>query len=406
MATAQMSRSNDRTPAALQGWVLVVTSYLSMVAAVAIGPILPKLAQHFQSDPQVGVLTSFVATLPALFVALLSAPFGFLADRIGRRRLLIAAVSVYGVCGIAPLWLHSLRSIVLSRAVVGITEAAIMTCGTALLGDYFQGDARERWFACQTGSSTFAAIAVVIAAGVLGENSWRAPFMMYALAFVLLPFVVFTIWEPAQLQAVIRTHVEHTKQAAKLPWRELSFICLVTLFASTAFYVVVIQLGFILTERGVVSTAKIGMGASMAALGVPLGAVLFRLLRLPVAGKLAVSFTLSCVGFSVVAFSQGFAMTVIGAAVNGIGSGLVLPTLITWALSQLTLEVRGRGTGVWNTAMFLGQFLSPLIILGLKSVTGSLGGAVLVYAIACLAAAVIAAFQFFADIGQPAELQT
>jgi MFS family permease len=385
--------------------VLVVTSYLSMVAAVAIGPILPKLAQHFQSDPQVGVLTSFVATLPALFVALLSAPFGFLADRIGRRRLLIAAVSVYGVCGIAPLWLHSLRSIVLSRAAVGITEAAIMTCGTALLGDYFHGDARERWFACQTGSSTFAAIAVVIVAGVLGENNWRAPFMMYALAFVLLPFVVFTLWEPAQLQAAIRTHGEHTKEAAKLPWRELSLICLVTLFASTAFYVVVVQLGFILTERGVVSTAKIGMGASMAALGVPLGAVLFRLLRLPVAGKLAVSFTLSCVGFFVVAFSHGFAMTVIGAAVNGIGSGLVLPTLITWALSRLTLEVRGRGTGVWNTAMFLGQFLSPLIILWLKSVTGSLGGAVLVYAIACLAAAGIAAFQFFADMRQPAEMQ-
>jgi MFS family permease len=359
-----------------------------MVAAVAIGPILPKLAQHFHSDPKVGILTSFVATLPALFVALLSAPFGFLADRMGRRRLLIAAVSVYGVCGIAPLWLQSLRSIVLSRAVVGITEAAIMTCGTALLGDYFHGDARERWFACQTGSSTFAAIA--------------APFMMYALAFVLLPFVVFTLWEPVQLQAAIRTRVERPK-AEKLPWRELSFICLVTLFASTAFYVVVVQLGFILTERGILSTARIGIGASMAALGVPVGAVLFRYLRVPVAGKLAVSFTLSCVGFFIVALSHGFVMTVIGAAVNGIGSGLVLPTLITWALSQLSFEVRGRGTGVWNTAMFLGQFLSPLIILWLKSVSGSLGGAVLVYAIACLAAAAIAAFQYFLGVRQPAK---
>lgn len=403
MTTAQISPIHERPATALQGWVLVVTSYLSMVAAVAIGPVLPKLAQYFQSDPRAGILTSFVATLPALFVALLSAPFGFLADRIGRRRLLIAAVSVYGICGIAPVWLQSLRSIVLSRAAVGITEAAIMTCGTALLGDYFHGDARERWFACQTGSSTFAAIAVVAVAGVLGENSWRAPFMMYALAFVLLPLVVFSLWEPAQLQAAIQTHVERAK-AEKLPWRELSFICLVTLFASTAFYVVVVQLGFILTERGIVSTAQIGMGASMAALGVPAGAVVFRYLRLPVAGKLAVSFTLSSVGFFIVALSKGFVMTVIGAAVNGIGSGLVLPTLITWALSQLSFEVRGRGTGVWNTAMFLGQFLSPLIILWLKSASGSLGGAVLVYAIASLAAAAVAALQFFVGVRQPAEM--
>jgi MFS family permease len=376
-----------------------------MVAAVVIGPVLPKLAQHFQSDPQVGILTSLVATLPALFVALLSAPFGFLADRIGRRRLLIAAVSVYGFCGIAPLWLLSLRSIVLSRAGVGITEAAIMTCGTALLGDYFHGDARERWFACQTGSSTFVAIAVVAIAGVLGESSWRAPFVMYALAFALLPLVIFTLWEPAQLQAAIRTHAEHPKEAEKLPWRELSLICLVTVFASTAFYVIVVQMGFILTERGIASTAKIGLGASLAALGVPVGAVLFRRLHIPVAGKLAVSFALSCVGFFIVALSRGFTMTVIGAAVNGIGSGLVLPTLITWALSQLCFEVRGRGTGIWTSAMFLGQFLSPLIILWLKSVSGSLGGAVLVYAIASLAAAAIAAFQFFAGVRQPAETQ-
>jgi sugar phosphate permease len=72
----------------------------------------------------------------------------------------------------------------------------------------------------------------------------------------------------------------------------------------------------------------------------------------------------------------------------------------------LSVAVRGRGTGVWNTAMFLGQFLSPLIILWLKSVTGSLGGAVMVYAIACLAAAAIAALQLFAGVRpQPAEVQ-
>ncbi len=386
MPTNEVPVLHDRPATGLQGWVLVVTSYLSMVAAVVIGPVLPKIAQQFQDDPQVAVLTSLVATLPALFVALLSAPFGFLADRIGRRRLLIGAVSVYGFCGLAPMWLSSLRGIVISRAGVGITEAAIMTCGTALLGDYFHGDARERWFAVQTGSSTFAAIVVVAIAGALGESSWRAPFAMYGLGFVLLPLVIFTLWEPAQLKAASR----EAKPKEKYHWGGLAFVCLVTVFASTAFYVVVIQLSFILTERGIVSVGRIGMGAALAALGVPLGSVLFRLLRIPVAGKLAASFTLSGVGFFVIAFSHGYWPTVAGAFVNGMGSGIVLPTLITWALSQLTLEVRGRGTGMWNTAMFLGQFISPLIILGLKAVSGSLGGAVLVYGVACAVAAGIA----------------
>jgi len=390
----------ERTATALQAWVLVFASYLSMVAAVAIGPVLPKLAQHFRDDPRVAILTSLVATLPALFVALLSAPIGFLADRIGRRQLLIVAVSVYGICGLAPMWLPSLRGIVLSRAGVGITEAAIMTCGTTLLGDYFYGDARERWFAVQTGSSTFAAIAVVAVAGALGENSWRAPFAMYGLAFALVPFVIFTLWEPARLQAAIKAHVPRKANSAQMPWRRLLFICAVTIFASTAFYVLVVQLGFLLTERGIASTARIGVGASLAALGVPVGAALFRLLRLSIIGKLTVSFALSSIGFFMVGFADGFTPTVIGAAVNGVGSGLVLPSLITWALSQLSLEVRGRGTGIWNTAMFLGQFLSPLIILALKNASGSLSGAIIIYAVACAAAGAIGSIYLISVAGR------
>jgi MFS family permease len=392
MVTATTCTIEEQPATALQGWVLVVASYLSMVAAVAIGPGLPKMAQYFQRDPQVGVLISLVATLPALFVALLSAPFGFLADRIGRKRLLLAAVSVYGFCGMAPLLLNSLRWIVVSRAGVGITEAAVMTCGTALLGDYFHGAARERWLACQTGSSTVAAILVVAIAGALGESTWRAPFGMYAVGFVLLPLVAFALWEPSPLQRAggssVRTKTETTPT---FRWGGLLFICLVTFFGSTAFYVVVVQLSFILTERGIPSTSKIGMAASLASLGVPVGSLLFGLLRWKVAGKLASSFALWSAGFFVISLCHSYVATVLGAAVSGLGSGMALPTFITWALSKLTVEVRGRGTGAWTSAMFFGQFLSPLIILALKNLSGSLAGAVLVYAIACAAVAGVAA---------------
>jgi sugar phosphate permease len=62
---------------------------------------------------------------------------------------------------------------------------------------------------------------------------------------------------------------------------------------------------------------------------------------------------------------------------------MILPTLITWAISTLPPAQRGTGTGLWMTASFLGQFLSPLAVLGLRQVTGSLSGAIQVYAVAC-----------------------
>ena len=60
-------------------------------------------------------------------------------DRLGRKRLLIVATVLYAVFGTAPLWLDSLGAIMASRALVGITEAAIMTCCTTLIGDYYTG---------------------------------------------------------------------------------------------------------------------------------------------------------------------------------------------------------------------------------------------------------------------------
>ena len=81
--------------------------------------------------------------------------------------------------------------------------------------------------------------------------------------------------------------------------------------------------------------------------------------------------------------SSTWLLPTIGAAIANLGCGMLLPNMITWALSTLPADKRGKGTGAWQAASFLGQFLSPLCILGLKTMTGSLSTAVVIYAVAC-----------------------
>jgi hypothetical protein len=69
---------------------------------------------------------------------------------------------------------------------------------------------------------------------------------------------------------------------------------------------------------------------------------------------------------------------------------MILPTLITWAISTLPAEQRGAGTGLWMAASFLGQYLSPLVVLALTGLTGSLSAAILSYALACGGCALVA----------------
>src|SRR5690349_5365829 len=139
--------------------VLVSASCLPVLGAVLIAPVLPKLRDAFAGTSGVEALSQITLSIPALFVGLLALVAGRIADAVGRRRLLVVTLVVYAVFGTMPLYLSSLPLIVASRAGVGVAEAAIMTCCTTLLADYFVGERRNRAFGLQTIVTTLAATA-------------------------------------------------------------------------------------------------------------------------------------------------------------------------------------------------------------------------------------------------------
>jgi MFS family permease len=90
---------------------------------------------------------------------------------------------------------------------------------------------------------------------------------------------------------------------------------------------------------------------------------------------------------------DGFAGVLIGAIVAGYGSGILLPSLVTWVVSRTRFEERGRATGWWTAAFFFGQFVTPLIMGALTAGTGApLPVAVGIVGIAAAVVAAILAF--------------
>src|SRR3954463_9043235 len=168
-----------------QAVVLLLASCLGVLGAVLLAPVLPDIEDAFAGTAGVKALTPVVLTAPALVIGL-TAPFaGRVVDRIGRKRLLVAALVVYAFVGTAPLWLPSLQLIVVSRVLVGLTEAVIMTCCTTLLADYFHGAQRERYFGLQVVYTTVSATVFFGIGGALGSHSWRTPFRLYLISLPL-----------------------------------------------------------------------------------------------------------------------------------------------------------------------------------------------------------------------------
>jgi len=380
-ATAEPAHEAGRSQLVL----LLAGSCMSVLGAVLIAPVLPQMSAEFAGTPGVNVLVPIVLTAPALVIGL-TAPFaGLIVDAIDRKRLLLVAMVAYTVFGTMPLYLHSLNLILGSRILVGVCEAAIMTCTTTLIGDYWSGSKRGKYLGLQTLVAALAATVFLGIGGLLGASGWRTPFWLYVMAAVLAIPMATLLWQPTRPR---RTGVK--AKLEPMAWRALLAPCAVTLFGGVIFYALIVQLSFVLTGVGITSTATIGGIAAAMSLATAAGAIVFgRLSRLSPRILLPVEFGLSAVGLLVVFATTSVPVIAIGAVLTGLGTGMMLPTLLTWAVNRLTFLQRGRGTGLWTGTLFIGEFISPLIIAGVGVGAGGLQPALGVLGIAAAVMAVV-----------------
>lgn len=386
----------------MTGISLLLPITLTTMAIVLLAPVVPKMMDAFAGEPNREYLVPMVLTMPALCVAILCPFAGMLGDYFGRRTLLLASFLVYAVVGVAPVLLSDLHQILLSRVGVGMAEALIYVLSTTMIGDFYKGDTRDKWLAGQTAFASLSALLLFNVGGLLGETSWRAPFWVYSSALIMFALVWRFTWEPAgdEHPDDIADRAPHHLSWSGFPWAKMAGIVLITVYGSVFFYTVQIQASSGLAELGMSSSARMGFLTSVASLGVPLGTFIYsRVGHNRVARLLLVEFSLLAVGFMTMARAGHVPGFLVGCFINQLGAGMLLPTLLVWAMSILPFDVRSRGTGFWQSAFALGQWLSPLVVTFFRLRRGTLMGSfeVLSY-LACLGVLVaIGAGRFMKD---------
>jgi MFS family permease len=351
--------NTGRVAGAPQALALILALTLPLTPLMALVSNLPQLFQHFANVPNHEFLVPMILVMPSICIALLAPVAGTLADRFGRRKLMIFACGLFTVCGILPFWLEDLHHILIAQLGVGVAEAIIMTIGNTLFGDYFPGDARQKWLGVQGILGSILATVIMLAGGALGTIAWHTPFLLNLLGGIVFVWMLVATWEPSP--SVHHAQADGTDSG--FPWRTMGLVFGVTLLVSVLYFVQAVELGLIFSKLGAGSSAQISIYTTLASLGVISGGWWFRRQgNVPVGTNIALIFLAYAVGLIGLGFAGSPLIGLPFGIIAQFGNGLVVPVFVSWALRSLDFRYRGRGMGLWTTCFFVGQFLSPSFV--------------------------------------------
>lgn len=382
-----------QTPRLFHALILLFCVCFAVLASAILGPVLPAMEKHFAAVPGIATLVPVIVTVPMLALAVVGMFAGALSDKVGRKTLLLACLALYGVAGTAPTWLDDINAILVSRAFVGVAEAGIMACSTALIGDYFSGAQRDRYMSLQTTVASLSAFAFNTVGGILGQQGWRVPFYVYALAFVMFALVAVFIWDSkgspeAQARAVAGDAPGITFRPKLLAW-----ICFCAFVVGAIFMMVPVHLAYMLVDVGTTEPARIGMAYALNSVGVALGTLIFGwyvVARFRVAAQMVIASVVIAAGFLLMAAAKDYNAMLLGGFVNGLGCGIALPLVVTWNVRELPYARRGFGLGAFFSLNFLGNFANPLLVMPAVAALGKRADVVQLWGLALLGVAVAA----------------
>lgn len=209
---------------------LMLASFFSFADRNIFNLLVPAIEQDLGvSDTQISLLQGLAF---ALFYSVMAIPFGWATDRINRRNLIIAGMTLWCsatvLCGLADTF----KQMFAARMLVGLGEATLIPAGVSMIADSFSAERRGRMLgfftaALMIGSGAAQLIGGAILHGLnevtsvhvalLGDLAvWQVAFLSVGLPGFLVVAWLFAVKEPP------RRHLSRMPVPSSSPTRSFS----------------------------------------------------------------------------------------------------------------------------------------------------------------------------------------
>lgn len=355
-------------------WAILSISLLTVMAGAAIAPALGAIRSHFANSHPLTI--QLILSLPALFIIVSTLLFRSYCRLFRTRTLALLGLSIYVVAGAGAFFVDNISLLLLFRALLGISVGMIMPLSTGLLSYYFPPDEQSHLMGLSAAMNQLGGVIATLLAGILASFSWNYAFLVY-LAGLLAIILVATklpnerLIQPGgaiRLSSLTRFHPSVTSMLFIM----LLFFIYPTNFALTAQS----------ANLSTISTTLIMVGLDVVAffIGLLFG-YLMRHFRQQMKYIAPICFLL---GYLLLALFGNIWGMILGSALIGIANGVGVPYVNTIASIKGGHNAAVTVMPLISASLYLGQFLSPILVNPLSSLFGNQPSSP--YFVACLLA--------------------
>lgn len=362
----EWTRTLRDSPAAA---VIFASTLVAVMGVSLISPALPAVQQAWGiSESQASLLLS-AFTLPGIFLTL---PIGLLADRIGRKPLLIPALVVFGLSGGSIIVVSDFSLILVLRAVQGAASSAIAMLTVTLLGDLYAGEQRRVLIGTNATILAVGAAGYPLLGGALATLAWSAPFACFLLALLVAVPGITLLEEPTRKgttsSSSIRTFVFGPTPMAPLAALYLAIFGIFVILYGAQLTAV----PFLLASDYQLSSAGIGLLLGLPAVTMGMTAMQGdRVLRVLTSFQsIALGFVSYGIGLAIVALADSIYLVGGALLLFGLGQGLAEPITDTALNERAPDEFRGSIMSIRTSVLRLGTTIGPPVTVGAAAVFG------------------------------------
>ncbi|KXS42154.1 MAG: major facilitator superfamily protein [Candidatus Frackibacter sp. T328-2] len=355
--------------------------YKKMLAAFASVPFLmvlgnsmlipefPKIKSALNINQfQVGLLITLFSASAGIAIPFL----GYLSDRIGRKKIVIPSLILYGfgglIAGLAAIFLgeKAYKVILVSRVIQGIGGAGTAPIIMALVGDIFTSNQRSEALGIIESANGLGKILSPILGAAIALISWYALFFSYAfLAIPITAAIWFLAEEPEDniKQQSINEYLGNIKEIFKKRGVSLLFSLLGGMVVLFLLFGVLSYLSDILETRynvkGLIKGLVIAIPISFMSTTSYFTGVYLKNKGKYFKHALALGLTINAIILTLLPFIRNLYLYISILSLLGVGSGLILPSVNTLVTSSAPSEERGGITSLYGSVRFIGVAFGP-----------------------------------------------